>query len=305
MIRTIAAAMLTTWVSACASVSLPPDSVSRWMDSEASWVPVRAPHASPLETPATPVESVSALAGTSPHSSESNASPRSSTEVVSGSAGAISSELPAQTGWSPQAPPPPAKKGRPEWRNGQPLLQGFAGAGFVTDLDRSGGNSPPVENSGDIIMPVLGGGGQWKLAGDGIDFGLEGMLSFGWQSNATAIVAGGGGAAIAVDVGLFVFDLYGGPFISTFLGDKTRMYAAVGPLLEWVNYDQDSNGFGGSGSGFGVGGYARAGIEFVLTSSTMLGFGVRWSRSTVDMNNNLGNIDLQTVQTVLTVTQGF
>jgi hypothetical protein len=131
------------------------------------------------------------------------------------------------------------------------------------------------------------------------------MLSFGWQSNATAIAAGGGGAAVIVDVGLFVFDLYGGPFLSKFIGDKVRVYVSGGPLLEWVNYDQDSLAFGGSGSGFGVGGYARTGIEFIVSPHMMVGLGLRWSKSTVDLNNNLGNLDLQGFQTVLTVTQGF
>jgi hypothetical protein len=215
------------------------------------------------------------------------------------------SEFVAQ-GRSPVGPQatPPSK--RPQWKRGQALMQGFFGAQFSTNIERNGGGTPDVEDD-DTILPVIGGGGQWKLSGDKVDFGLEAMISFAWQANATAVAVGGGGAAVAVDFGLFVVDLYGGPFLSMFLGDKARVYISAGPLFEFADYDQNSiNGaIHGSASGFGFGGYARTGIEFFLSRGTMLGMGVRWSKSQVDLSNNLGDLDLEGIQAVITVTNGF
>jgi hypothetical protein len=217
----------------------------------------------------------------------------------------LDSELQTQGGWAVPVPQSPAKKARPQWAPGQALLQGFFGAAFMDQINIDTGSNTTIENNGTTILPVIGGGGQWKLSGDKVDFGIEGMFSMGWQANATAVAVGGGGAAVAVDFGLLLVDLYGGPFVSMFLGDKTRVYVAAGPLLEWASYDQSSGFTSTYANGFGAGVYARTGIEFLMASQTLIGLGVRWSKSTVSLNNNLGNMDLEGLQAVLTVTRGF
>jgi len=307
MTRSFVLAASIACLSSCSAVSLPSGAMASWSDAASTPAPTAASPSSISAPRDAAFDSVGAHSSSASHAPEAEIDRVSTPDAASASAAPMLPELEldprsTQTVYVAQ---PAQKSGPPRWNKGQPLLQGFFGAGWVTDIDRSGGSTPSVSTSDDIIMPVIGGGGQWKLAGDNWDFGLEGMLSFGWQSNATAIAAGGGGAAVVVDVGLFVFDLYGGPFLSKFIGDKVRVYVSGGPLLEWVNYDQDSLAFGGSGSGFGVGGYARTGIEFIVSPHMMLGLGLRWSKSTVDLNNNLGNLDLQGFQTVLTVTQGF
>jgi hypothetical protein len=207
--------------------------------------------------------------------------------------------------WNAQSPTD-AKKPRPSWKVGQAVMQGFIGANFLTDLERNGGNSANVEGSdSETTVPVIGGGGMWKLAGENIDFGLEGMLSIGWRANAAAFATGSSGAVVAVDVDLVILDLFGGPFVSKFLGDNVRVYASVGPLLEWASYDQQSTLSNASGTGFGAGGYARAGIEFALPSRTMIGLGARWSQTSVSLSDNLGNLHLDGVQALFTVSEGF
>jgi len=188
------------------------------------------------------------------------------------------------------------------WRPHQPLMQGFFG---VTEFQKVSVDLPGSGHidgdKGDLDqLPLLGGGAQWKLGGDRIDWGLEGMMSFAWRSDATAFVVGGGGAAVAVDTDLVIFELFGGPFASTFLGDKTRVYGGAGPLMQWASFDQD---VGDGGSGFGTGLYARTGIEFMLQQRTLLGFGVRWSDSTVDLGGNLGDLEIDGLQMVLTVSR--
>jgi hypothetical protein len=200
------------------------------------------------------------------------------------------------------APPrPPAGT----WRAGEVAMQGYFGASFLS-LNTEGGSVANV-NDDDVTFPTIGGGAQWKIAGDQIDFGVEGLLAFSWRGNVSAFAVGGGGAAVAVDINLLMFDLYGGPFVSMFLGDKTRIYAATGPLMRWTIYDQDggSSLSSGNGDGFGFGYYARAGIEFALSRGTMIGLCARWTDVAVDLNSRLGDLDMSGFEALLTISQGF
>src|SRR5688572_7131331 len=172
-----------------------------------------------------------------------------------------------------------------EWHRGQALLQGFFGATYFDEVSFDRGGTEDVDgDEGDLDqLPLIGGGAQWKLGGQGIDIGLEGLLSFAGRANAEAFVIGGGGAAIAIDVDMLIFEMYGGPFASVLLGETLRLYAAAGPLMQFADCEQDEfddEGETESGSGFGTGYYARAGFELVLPSYTLIGMGARWSDST-------------------------
>ena len=201
------------------------------------------------------------------------------------------------------------RTGPPTWKKGDVVLQGFLGANLFETMERTGGSTPDVDGSDEEAsqLPVIGGGGQWKLWGQDADFGLEAMISFSGRADATAFAAGGGGAVIAVDVDLLLVELYGGPFASWFLGEDARVYASAGPLMEWADFEQksDTPGIEDSGTGFGTGVYARAGIEFRMTENSMIGLGCRWSDSSVDLDNSLGTLDLDGFQVVVTVTEGF
>lgn len=202
--------------------------------------------------------------------------------------------------WRPLAPAPRIRDWN--WRPGQTLLQGYLGAAKYTTIERSGGGGQPTDGSDDSLsqMPVIGGGGQWKLAGDKLDIGFEGMIGFGWRAGATAFVSSGGGGAVAIDVDLSVLELYGGPFASVMLGDRVRLYGGAGPLMQWAWYDQGGPE-AGSGDGFGLGYYARTGLEMMLGSGSLAGVGVRWSDSTVDLSGNQGDLDLAGFQMMFTL----
>lgn len=208
----------------------------------------------------------------------------------------------------PPGVPPPAVPQRmaPEWRKGQSLMQGYFGVSYYDNVTVEGSGPGHVDgDKGDLDqLPVFGGGAQWKLGGERIDYGLECLFDFSWRSNATAFVVGGGGATVAVDVSMLIWEIYGGPFVSVFLGDNIRLYAAAGPVMQWAQYDQ----YGVAtdhGSGFGTGLYARTGIEFVLPSRTMFGFGARWSDTRTDLSGNVGDLQMDGLQILLTVTRGF
>ena len=159
-------------------------------------------------------------------------------------------------------------------------LQGYIGANFIDSVSRQGGFLPRLEGHFDQ-GPVIGGGGQWVMGGgERLDLGLEGMINFGGRANALAFRVGGGGAAVAVDLDMLAIDLYGGPFASTFLGEKVRVYGSIGPMLQFVSYDENPTSapfVGGSGSGFGTGLYARTGAEIRARPGTLVGLGVRAS----------------------------
>jgi hypothetical protein len=189
------------------------------------------------------------------------------------------------------------------WRPGDVAVHGYVGAAFYeigTD-----GNQPLQDE--DATFPTIGGGAQYKLAGEQVDFGIEGLLGFSWNSGTTGFISTGGGAVVAVEVETLAFDVCGGPFVSVMLGDRTRLFAAAGPLLRWAIYDQDSFTIGAAddGDGFGAGWYARTGIEFVIDGRTLCGFAVRWSEASMDLDGNLGDLDVSGIDAVITVTQSF
>lgn len=190
------------------------------------------------------------------------------------------------------------------WQNGQPLMHGFLGVSTFSKVEADNGRIDG--DDGDLDeLPLIGGGAQWRLGGRNLDLGLEGLMSFSGRADAAAFVVGGGGAAVAVDVDLLIFELYGGPFASKFLGENLRLYGALGPLMQWADYDQTGNGLADDGSGFGFGWYARTGLEFALPSRTLLGFGARWSDSSVDLGNSLGDLEIDGLQLLFTVSRGI
>lgn len=206
------------------------------------------------------------------------------------------------------APSEPSWRRSRDWPHGQPLLQGFFGVQRLESFEREGGLVEDVEQDGRPVYPVLGGGAQWKLAGQELDLGLEGLLAIGWRPRGGGLSAGPGGSTIAVDVNVLAFDLFGGPFVSAFLADGLRAYAGAGPLMQYVEYDQKTvpsgelgEDFDRSTTGFGVGWYARAGIEFLITPASWLGLGARWADSTVDLGRGMGELDLEGFQIVVTL----
>jgi len=193
-----------------------------------------------------------------------------------------------------------------EWKPGQVLLHGFGGAKYLSDfrVDRSGAPTIELDEDEYEVLPVVGGGAQMKLAGRGFDLGLEGYLSFAGRSDLEAFAAGGGGAVVVFDVNLFLVEAYGGVFASRFLDERVRLHAGAGPLLQWVGYDQDDGTEEEDTDGSGGGVYARAGLEFLLPSNRLVGIAVRWSEASVDLGDELGDLDLSDLELLFTYSYG-
>lgn len=199
-----------------------------------------------------------------------------------------------------------AQDRRPRWEIGQTLLQGFVGVSYPDGVTLEDGGDPvEIDDSELDNLPVIGGGGQLKLAGENFDFGLELMMSFAFRSDLEAFAVGGGGAVVVLDVDVFVLDFFGGPFVSKLLGDRVRIYAGAGPIVHFLEYSQedDAGAMEDDSSGFGAGVYGRGGIEFLLPSGTLVGFGLRYSEAEVDLGADLGDFELRGVQALITVTR--
>jgi hypothetical protein len=193
------------------------------------------------------------------------------------------------------------------WERGQPLLQGLIGVAYLSDFQVSPDGSPPVELEDDEteILPVFAGGAQWKLGGERTDFGLEAYASFSGRSDLEAFASSGGTAVAVFDVDLLMLELYGGPFVSRFLENGVRLYGAAGPLLQWVGYDQSDGTDEESADGSGGGWYARTGLEFPLPGPKLVGFGVRWSESSLDLDPGFGDLDVSGLQLYVSYSYGL
>ncbi len=191
------------------------------------------------------------------------------------------------------------------WSYGQLVMQGYFGVVTYDNFRRTGGAGPDLATDGDESFPTIGGGWMWKLAGERVDFGLEGMLSFSGRSNVVAFSSDSSGATLLLDFDLSIFELYGGPFVNYFIDDNWRAYAAAGPLLQWADYDQSDTTVDDNSTGYGTGVYVRAGFERRIYTGSLLGLGVRWTNSTIDLGNDLGDLQLDSTQFMFTVTDGF
>lgn len=212
--------------------------------------------------------------------------------------------------WDVMDPPSLFENGLGPWPVGASLAQGYFGVHFVDHARLDGGTVPPVDLDDDALatLPTIGGGTQYKLGGKHVSWGLEAMIDFAGQADALAFYSGSGGALVAIDVDLASLGLGGGPFLSVFLNDRLRAYAAGGALMQWTWYDQEGATSADTfdGDGFGTGWYTRAGIELLLPDmATLLGVGGRWSDTNVDLSGGLGDIELRGTQVLVTVTRSL
>jgi hypothetical protein len=197
------------------------------------------------------------------------------------------------------APPPPPRPAG--------YLQGLFGISEVRVKDIGTGN---FDSSDDAQMPLLGGAVQRPLTGDKLRLGVEGGFLLGWIGNVETVFVGSGGVAVTGSNDMFLTEGFGGLYADLLLGQKARVYAGAGGLIDWaivdVTYADPTLGFFDlSGSGFGFGWYTRAGFEFLLQSGMAVGFCWRWFDTSIDIGGNVGDLDLEGMQYMLTFTKSM
>jgi hypothetical protein len=172
-------------------------------------------------------------------------------------------------------------------------LHGLDGASDL-DIDRT------------ATLPLLGAAAQYALLGERLQLGLEFGGTMGWDSHRDSVrVDSGRDAVLAVsDDDLFLCDLFVGPSGSLWVGERLRIYGGAGPLLQYAQVDLDYEDLDGNeleldGSGFGNGLYGRCGIEILIWPDSWVGFQVRWMESDIDFGSGVRDLDLDTVQFML------
>ncbi len=167
------------------------------------------------------------------------------------------------------------------------------------------------ESSDDATMPLLGGAVQHMLGGgEKLRYGLEGGFLFGWMGNVQSVVIGSGAVVVAADNDVFLSEFSGGLCADLLMGDKLRLYAGAGGLLDWalidVTYNDPAFGYvAASGSGWGLGVYTRVGFDILMQSGMRLGFCWRWFDTSLDMGGGVDSLEVDGMQYMLTFTKSM
>ncbi|MDH3981893.1 MAG: hypothetical protein OES84_03220, partial [Kiritimatiellaceae bacterium] len=147
-----------------------------------------------------------------------------------------------------------------------------------------------------------------------LQFGLECSLLLGFKfDKINYLYLGGNGAYVSLSTSMWMFDLAGGAYANLLLGedDRIRIYAGAGPLMTYAAYSADKNYSDSTTdenyneSAFGVGVYARTGIEIRIHYRGLVGLGARWNWASVDFTEVGGSSDLVGVAGFITYTAGF
>lgn len=201
-------------------------------------------------------------------------------------------------------------------------LQGLVGAAAFEE-DRltfveTAADDPTALSDNDLSsMPYLGLAGQYALAGTNDQVGIDASLLFGWRSASTSVVAGNGQARVEVDSELWLVDVAIGLYAQTMLGENWRLYGAVGPMMLFGEYSDDAEEqdlsvepvtevrTSRSQSEFGVGGYARLGLEYRMTRNALIGVAVRGITTGLEFDQTVDADGLNGVQGFVTFTRAY
>lgn len=205
---------------------------------------------------------------------------------------------------------------------GDGLLQGVIGAArFETDTLTFHVPSAEASKEEDLSsMPYVGVIGQQFFNRGSTRIGVEAGALFGWRSRDTTIVAGSNQAVVRIDTSFWLIDLSAGVCLDQMMGSRWRLYLAAGPAMVFGEYEEDDDvsdeegdgdpgeetGFRGeSESGFGIGGYARAGLEYEFAPQSLIGISVRGLATDLDFDNAVDHSGVRGVQGLLTFTRNF
>jgi hypothetical protein len=204
---------------------------------------------------------------------------------------------------------------------GGPYLQGLVGAGTFA-ADSLTFRLPPAASGEEkdlSTMPFLGFIGQHLFAGDRTQVGVEGGVLFGWRSRSSSVLVGQNQAVVRIDSSFGLLDLSAGVCLNQRLGPRWRFTLAAGPAMVFAEYDADEDirtaagaadpaaaaVRGGSESEFGVGGYARAGLEYEFAPQALVGFSVRGLATNMEFANTVDSSRVRGVQAFVTFTRNF
>jgi len=178
--------------------------------------------------------------------------------------------------------------------------------------------APNTVSANDLsTMPYLGVAGQFPLARSESHLGIDASLLVGWRSDDTSFAAGNGQARIEIDSDLWLIDVAIGLYAQTILGDRWRLYAAVGPMMLFGEYSDDTTQAdpaatpatetkqSNSDSAFGIGGYAKLGLEYRLSGDAFMGIAARGIATNLEFDRAVDNGELTGIQGFVTFTRAY
>ncbi len=192
---------------------------------------------------------------------------------------------------------------------------GLLGAVQYEDLKFDAPASGGAEQIDVSLLPQLGGAWTTSPQPDQrFQYGLECSFLLGFRfDKLNYAYLGGGGAYISISTSMWMFDLAGGGYASFFLDQdrRFRVYAGSGPLMLYANYRSEQTYDDGTPtedlneSVFGIGWYARTGIEFRVHEKGMLGLGARASWARADFSEINGSSEVDGLAVFASYTAGF
>lgn len=157
-------------------------------------------------------------------------------------------------------------------------------------------------------MPLLGGAVQLARMGRTVQLGFEGGATLGRDHREGEVAI----SDIITDARseVLLADLFAGLYVGTMLGERLRFYAGAGPVLQYARaevrfVDDSGDPVAAVGSGLGLGLYGRAGVDVTVADGLLLGAGVRWIDSGLDLGGDVEELDPRAVQVVLTLSKSF
>lgn len=191
--------------------------------------------------------------------------------------------------------------------------QGLLGAVQFENLKFKVSDSTTPTETDLSLIPQLGGAWGTLPKGDRFQYGLECSFLLGFQFDEVNYIVVNSGLHASVSTSMWMFDLAGGPYASLFLdkNHRVRIYCGGGPLMTYADYQSDKNyedntpDENADETAFGVGVYARTGVEFRIYEQGMLGLGARGSWASVDFSDVGGSSDLVGLAAFVTFTAGF
>lgn len=164
-------------------------------------------------------------------------------------------------------------------------------------------NNTPETEEEDFEILVFGADAQKSLGGEMLKYGFETGALFSIDSSVRHLSASsgseGGKVAVSVDVNSLLIDYFAGGFLSIEPVHWLRLFVGAGPLLIWSLWDSEpeessSDEFTSqSDSGFGVGVYARAGIDLFFTKKIGITAGARVNETTLCLGDAPYEIDVE------------
>jgi hypothetical protein len=172
---------------------------------------------------------------------------------------------------------------------------------MVGEMNIANSDDQIKANNFDILL--LGASAQKAYGGSLLNYGIEIGGLFHWQSDIRSYVISsdesGGTVAGSLDINAFLFDYFFGAYLSVDPAKWMRFYLGAGPLLIFGSRTTENvNPFTEKkesvhDSGYGVGNYARLGVEFIFTDRVIFSVSARHTWTNLSLEGPTDKLDIE------------